>query len=170
MFTIKNIIGIAIILMGFSILFNFSFWRIIWPVLLILIGLSLLFNRMPEYNAAKQESTHENKIEYSAVFSELNKKVISDNFQGGKVDTVFGGGTFDLRDAKIRKGETVTLEVNAVFGGLKVIVPDTWTVNNSVTGVFGAFSNNTNYPKEGKEQGRIILKGGAVFGGGEVTN
>ena len=118
----------------------------------------------------KQEQMKNGGTEYSAVFTTLNKKIVTENFQGGKIDVVFAGGDLDLRNAKIPKGKTVNVEVNAVFGGVKLLVPPTWSVNSSVTGVFGGFENKTKLPASSKEQGRINLTGAAVFGGGSVEN
>ncbi len=158
-----------LILIGLSLMFDVDFWRFIIPLILIVIGLRILF-RTPYSNDFLQEESTETELDYAAVFSGLNKKVVADDFSGGKITTVFGGGEIDLSGAKIQKGETADLEVNAVFGGIKLIVPSTWMVSNSVVGVFGGFANKTGTAKNGKENGRLVVKGTAIFGGGEITN
>lgn len=114
------------------------------------------------------QETHENKLDYATVFSGANKKVVTNDFQGGKISSVFGGMTLDLRNAKIAKNGTVTLEASAVFGGLKIIVPKTWRVDGSLSGVFGGFTNSTVVPD--KPEGTLNVKGSGVFGGGEIVN
>lgn len=169
-FTGRYIFAAILILLGLAALFDINFWRLIWPILLILLGIRILTRDHMHPDMMHTEETYQNDVDESVVFSGIEKKVISDNFQGGKVTAVFGGGTLDLSKAKIPKGKTARLEVSAVFGGFKVIVPSTWLVSSSVVGVLGGFTNGTQIPKEGKETGRLLLKGNAVFGGGEVVN
>ncbi len=168
-FSFKTIIGLIFVVLGLSIIFNFNIGKYLFPAFLIILGISLLFGQYNQNGSGSQQSTL-SSLDETAVFSSVNKKIETNEFKGGKVDVVFGGGEIDLRKAKIVKGETVDLEINAVFGGVKVIVPENWTVNSNVTGVFGGFENETTHPASGKEQGRLNLKGAAVFGGGSVTN
>ncbi len=169
-FSFKTVIGIIFILIGLSIIFNFNIGKYLFPAFLIILGISMLFGSNGLHGMGKQSSTNQAVLNESAAFSSVNKKVETTDFKGGKIDAVFGGGEIDLRKAKIAKGGTVDLEVNAVFGGVKIIVPENWTVNSSVVGVFGGFENETKLPSSGKEQGRLNLKGAAVFGGGSVAN
>lgn len=65
----------------------------------------------------------------------------------------------------------VTLEVNNVFGGTKLVIPSNWDVQNNISAVFGGVEDkrvfNNSIPDSNK---RITLKGSCVFGGLEVTN
>ncbi len=169
-FSFKTIIGIIFVLIGVSIIFNFNIGKYLFPAFLIILGISLLFGHNGPFKSGNQSTSSQSILNESAAFSSVSKKVETNDFKGGKVDTVFGGGEIDLRKAKIAKGGTVDVEVNAVFGGVKIIVPENWTVNSNVVGVFGGFENETKLPSAGKEQGRLNLKGAAVFGGGSVTN
>lgn len=85
-----------------------------------------------------------------------------------KISTFFGGANIDLRDATIAKYGTATLDVSALFGGVKLVVPKEWKVVGNLSGFFGGFSNKTTAPEE--PEGTLILKGSGTFGGGEVTN
>lgn len=169
-FSFKTIIGLLFVLIGLSIIFNFNIGKYLFPAFLIILGVSLLFGHNSQNGMGRQSVSSQATLNESGAFSSVNKKVETNDFKGGKVDVVFGGGEIDLRKAKIAKGETVDIKVNAVFGGVKIIVPDNWTVNSNVTGVFGGFENETKLPASGKEQGRVNLKGAAVFGGGSVSN
>jgi len=64
------------------------------------------------------------------------------------------------------------LELNAVFGGIEAKVPESWSVIMKGAGVFGGFVDSTNQPDPRlyPSPKRLIVKGGAVFGGVEVKN
>lgn len=166
----KTLLGAFFIIWGISIVFDINIGRFIFPLLLIFFGISLLFNYQWNVGDKNSETTQDKSLNYSTAFGSINRKIETDNFRGGKIDIVFGGGEIDLRNAKIKKGETAKLEVNTVFGGIKIRVPENWAVNSSVTGVFGGFENNIKQPASDKEEGRLELKGAAVFGGGEISN
>lgn len=164
--------GLILISFGLGAIAGINVWRYFFPVLLILLGLSIIFNQNRDKSSWQdtmtQSETHDKTFDYSAVFSGVDKKVVTDNFQGGKINAVFGGANIDLRNAKIPKNGKVTLEVSTVFGGVKIIVPKKWAVQGNLTGVFGGFDNSTVNPD--KPEGTLILKGSSVFGGGEIVN
>jgi hypothetical protein len=171
MSTGRLIIGLLFIVFGLGALLSIDIGRFFWPLLLIFVGIRLLWRdsfRVGE--AGEPTASREDFIEYSAVFAPIERKIITNNFTGGKIDVVFGGGVLDLSEAKMRNDQTARLEVNAVFGGLKIIVPPTWNIVSHLTGVAGGFRNMSRSPEKGKEHGHLILKGAAVFGGGEVVN
>jgi len=162
--------GLILILLGVGFLFDFSIWRIIWPLFFIFLGLMILRGG-GEYKRGEEnevEESKEGKLDEEMFFGSINKRIKTEDFGGGRVVVLFGGGTLDLREAKIASEKTVELEVVSIFGGLKIMVPKGWVVSTAVVGVFGGFGNETEI--EGKESGKLRIKGAAVFGGGEVTN
>jgi hypothetical protein len=102
-----------------------------------------------------------------AIFSPLEKEIISEHFAGGKVVMIFAGGEIDLRQVKTTAKE-IDLEVVAIFGGARIVIPKEWSVNTSKnTAIFGGVSNGAE-----KGTGDIVLnlKGAAIFGGLEIGN
>jgi predicted membrane protein len=118
----------------------------------------------------KFEST-ESRLEYAAVFSYFERRITSQNFTGGKLDCVFGGFKIDLTEAQIA-GDQATLEVNAVFGGGEIRVPDTWLISTPQSAaVFGAFTSEVREPvPSATPPKRLQIKGAAVFGGVVIKN
>ncbi len=59
-----------------------------------------------------------------------------------------------------------------VFGGSKIIVPQDWDVKVEVSAVFGGFTDKRiKSPEIERDLSRtLIIKGIAIFGGGELTN
>ena len=101
-----------------------------------------------------------------AVFSGSAKRVTSSGFTGGKAASIFSGMDLDLTHAKM-KGKTAELELVAVFGGLKCIVPKDWHVVTEGAGVIGGFTNHT--AGDGSAS-KLIIRGAAIFGGVEIVN
>ncbi len=83
-----------------------------------------------------------------AVFSSVKRRVEDQDFKGGEVVAVFGEVKIDLRKAGIASGEAV-IEVNAVFAGVDIRVPETWLVVLRGAGIFGAFEDKTIPPRTG---------------------
>ena len=92
------------------------------------------------------------------------------DFTGGHIDAVFSGYEIDLRGA-IMTGDSATLKVSAVFSGVEIRVPETWSVVIDGHGIFGAFVDNTTQPNpQTPGLKRLFVKGDAVFGGVDVKN
>jgi hypothetical protein len=147
-----------------------SLWDL-WPVVLIAFGLIMLFEGTPSWHFGVQTRTGMAMNKESAVFSGGKRVIMDQNFTGAKYDAVFGGFEVNLRKAEIA-GESAVLELNAVFGGIEVKVPESWSVVMKGAGVFGGFVDNTIQPDPRlyPNPKTLIVKGGAVFGGVELKN
>ena len=146
--------------------------RDLWPLLLIAAGLIMLFQRTMHWpgNWLKNDSTP-NSLNETAVFSGGKRTITAPDFRGGEVTAVFGGFELDFRRAGIA-GESAVLEINAVFGGCEIRIPANWSAEVKGAGVFGAFSDETTHPDAAHEREikRLVVQGGAVFGGVVVKN
>lgn len=162
----RIVFGTLIILIGLSMLLDINVLRYFIPLLIIYFGFKIIVGEDKSVIVSGSE-THEDKINRVVIFSGLNNKYISDNFKGGSVVTVFGGGDIDLTDAKTKE-KNIKLDLVAVFGGLKVRVPKKWQVNSEGAGILGAFDNNA--VKEGDAGVLLNVEGVSIFGGVEVTN
>jgi hypothetical protein len=142
----------------------------LWPLILIGLGLMMLFERSSIFQFGTSPTAASGTKE-SAVFSGGKRKITDQNFTGAKFDTVFGGYELDLRKADIA-GEEAVLDLNAVFGGIEAKIPESWSVVMKGTGVFGAFMDSTTQPDPRifPNPKRLVVKGGAVFGGIEIKN
>ncbi len=107
----------------------------------------------------------------AAVFGGGKRRVTTDDFQSAKYDAVFGGFEIDLRGAQIQ-GDSATIEVNAVFGGIEVKVPVNWSVVMQGAGVFGGFVDSSEQPNPALVRNikQLFVRGAAVFGGVEIKN
>jgi predicted membrane protein len=103
------------------------------------------------------------------VFSGAHQNMFSKDFKGGEVVAVFGGCDLNLTQADF-KG-TIILDVVAIFGGVKIIIPPTWEVKSEVTAIFGGLDDKRALmPYNGEERKIVIIKGIALFGGVDIRN
>lgn len=164
------LVGAGAILLGRELGFiDVRLWDL-WPLVLIALGIGMLFGKT-SFMADVRNTDTGNSIRESAVFSGGKRTITTQDFQGGKIDAVFGGYEIDLRQASMT-GPSAQLELNAVFGGIEMKVPHNWNVVSRGTGVFGAFVDNTQHPdpRVCLDIKELVLKGGAVFGGVEIKN
>jgi hypothetical protein len=112
----------------------------------------------------------ERLIREEAVFSSIKRRIISDAFAGGTIQSVFGSVELDLRLAAVPAG-TAAIEVNCVFASVKLTVPSNWRVSMRMAGGFGAIEDKTLPLTRTDVTGpMLILNGNNVFGSVEVVN
>lgn len=177
------LIGLGGILLSINLGFLRMGWGDLWPLILIAVGVLMMTDRLigPHTDWADKFNSHAdwggmfnrrvNRLHESAVFGGGKRVVTDGDFQGGKVDCVFGGFDIDMRGATMLRDSAV-LEVNAVFGGADIKVPASWEVVMKGAGVFGGFTDQTQHPDRGLNPNpkRLIVKGAGVFGGVTIKN
>lgn len=153
--------------------YDFSFWQIFWPSILILAGVLIIFRHQLDRGRGKSNViTGEHVIDEIAIFGGGDRVVTSQEFQGGKVTTIFGGLNYNMLRSKLAPGENY-IDVFCLFGGMKLIVPEGWTVKIRVMSLFGGFSDKHRFkvPESTSEPGsQLIIKGTVIFGGGEIKS
>lgn len=108
------------------------------------------------------------EVDLVATFGPLEYKSTSQAFRGGKVETWFGGGVVDLRDAQLDPAGA-TLEVNALFGGGSFVVPEDWKIETSVIGIGGVGDARPRFERE-ETAPTLRIEGRAIFGGWGVMS
>jgi len=166
-------VGAALYLRDF-LHFDFSFWQLFWPCILIFAGLMIIFRHRVDHSdwIKRGVTTDDSMIDEVAVFGGGDRVVTSQTFKGGKVTTVFGGLNFDMLKAKLAPGDN-HIDVFCLFGGMKLIVPEGWNVKIQVMSLFGGFSDKHRYKRTSlnpDEEGRLIITGTVIFGGGEIKS
>jgi hypothetical protein len=169
---------------------------VIWPVALIAFGSMMLVRPLPlhawperfrvaaarhrhrhRFGHFREDTTGEsfagNHLNEAIVFSSVNRRVETQQFEGGKLDVVFGSIELDLSGASISSpARQAEIEANAVFGGIEITVPRTWKIVMKSTAVFGGCDDKTvpPRPEPGFEPVTLVINGGAVFGGITIRN
>jgi len=152
----------------------------LWPILLLAIGLWMVLKRREpsrlhniQFNVESAQSqwnvNTQDIIDETCAFTSCNKIIHSENFKGGRVTTIFGGAKIDLTKVKMAPGEN-TLEITTIFGGCNLRVPQDWKVLLNVTSIFGGFDDKRFAPFDSSQSsdGILVIKGVAIFGGGEL--
>ena len=154
----------------------------LWPLLLVLIGLYIIFGRKGRMNLHYKKFSEtdpdtsipadidsKDLLESISIFGGGSKIVTSDNFKGGSIVSIFGGSEINLTNSKLAEGEN-SIEVTAVFGGTTLIVPADWNVELDVLPIFGGFGDKrVKDPNKKIQEGRkLLIKGIVIFGGGEI--
>lgn len=120
--------------------------------------------------AGARAGSAQDSVKIDAIFSGADRRVDSQDFTGGEILALFGGVQLDLSRAAMTK-EEIHIEVNAIFGGIEIRVPDSWLVIMRGSGIFGGFNNETHPPpRSGEKQPALIVTGAAVFGGVNIKN
>lgn len=182
--------GVILILVGSLFLVNkfdhlpFHVWSVIWPSILIIVGISILYNhtRRKNYTFSDGKTTvfddgntttvdDADTIDEVSIFSGSEKQITSKNFRGGKITSIFGGSEINLTKAELSTGRN-QLEVFYMFGGSTIIVPPDWDVRIDVVAIFGGFSDKRYHQKvvASDYNKQIVVKGLVIFGGGEIKS
>jgi len=146
-----------------------SFRHVFWPALLIIIGLVLIFGSSKLFRRGDMTlSKGEDFIEEVAVFGGGDRVVNSQAFRGGKIISVFGGSKVDLTKAELAPGH-VEIEIVSIFGGSTLVVPGEWNVKLEVFNIFGGYGDKRVRGQVDFNK-TIVVKGVAIFGGGEIKS
>lgn len=152
-----------------------------WVFSLLLIGFGSLAlikvlegrdYRGPQAGLSPEAISSGNLVNEQAVFGSVKRKVDSADFQGGKLESVFGAISLNLRRAQIASAErSATLEVNAIFGTIELFVPETWRIVVQAAGIFGNVEDKTLANKaSGFEGPSLFITGSAIFGSVEIKD
>lgn len=152
----------------------YSFREVFWPVVFIGIGLLILFKSLGSIRRRGNPKTSGSSIDFIdevAILGGNERKISSKSFKGGQITSILGGSQIYLLDARLAPGENV-IELFTLFGGSTLIVPSDWNVKVEVTSIFGGFSDKRSVieSQEKEDEGVLIIKGIALFGGGELKN
>ncbi|HQQ93895.1 MAG TPA: LiaF-related protein [Bacteroidia bacterium] len=164
----------------------------LWPSLLILLGLFIVFKPRKPYhkwrhyrrcggrhankeNWRTEFSTRESLVDSDEIHSStymggVKKVIISKKFKGGNISNVFGGSEINFMQADM-EAESATLQISQVFGGTKLIVPAHWEIRSELVTIMGSVEDNRSpVPvSPGQQKRTLILSGTTVMGGIEIS-
>ena len=163
--------------------------RFTWPLVLIFLGLVFILrprrrwdcgpgekknpvSGMPPtdpVNNPEENYSKEDFVNATSVFGGTKRNVISKNFKGGDLLSIFGGTELDLTKADING--TAILELITMFGGTKLIIPSNWTVKSEAAVIFGSIEDKRSVtPTTDGSEKILVLKGTVMFGGVDIKN
>ena len=142
--------------------------KLIFPIVILIVGLSLIIKNVSNSSfndeVKKINKTNEVKEEYVATFSSQDVKLDKEKFEGTTINAIFGGVKLDLTDAIIK--EDVVINASAIFGGIKLIVPENVNIKVKSSSIFGGVDNKVKSKKE--EKVTIYVNASCMFGGVDI--
>lgn len=149
-------------------------WSDLWPLAIIAAGLMMIWGSIESRRVAAPVTVDgQTAMNATAIFGGIERRISVRDFRWGRASSVFGGMELDFHNADIEGNEAV-LEVNCIFGGAEIRVPETWRVESRSQTLFGGYTDETrlspaldaNAPP-GKT---LIITGTILFGGVEIKN
>ncbi len=167
-------IGVGLALTAHNLGWLHFRWRDWWPVLLIVVGLSIVMRGFfPRHDTGAAsaphllKTTHGDVLDIDASFSGIKQRNDSTAFKGGRITSTFGGVDVDLSQAVMDSNEA-RLDISARFSGVELRIPRDWLVVVEMRPLFGGVEDKTVPPLAPGP--RLVLRGDVVFGGIEVRN
>ena len=157
-------------------LFGLSFGEMFLPMWLVIIAFMIMNPRklLPRsLNTQNSDLSDENEaIQLVAFMGGGELKYTSRNLKGGDVVAVWGGYEIDFTEADMA-GDSMELNLFCIMGGVEIKVPANWEMEKrGAICIMGGFSNKTRCLAEELELPRkkLIIKGFALMGGGDIKN
>lgn len=164
------LIGIALLLCCQDILNFDMIWKLAFPLILIIIGISFIFKDTFDYKLSKEiKKLNEKKVnsdEYCATFSGQNLKFDGEKFTGTNLTAVFGGIKCDLKNAIIEND--VVINCSSIFGGIEIYVPDNIKVKIKSSSIFGGVDEKKKNIVENNGGYTIYINATCIFGGVDI--
>jgi len=153
-----------------------------WPLVLIFIGAAIISHSLSHprskrkyqdsyahndcFRGTKRNCVQDGYITYNFLFSGTEEIFLEPVFKGGKISAVFGGGNIDFRKTTLPEGET-TLQLDLVFGGINLIIPEEWDVQVRSSAICGAYvdKRSANGPVSDR---KLIVEANCFLGGGDI--
>jgi hypothetical protein len=156
--TVIIAVGVFFLLRTLDVI-DINIWEL-WPVALILVGLSLL-------TSFGRRTSEEDTINSTVIWWGSERRTRSQQFKGGSLTAIMGGIEVDLREANIV--DKAEIAIFALWGGVEVKVPPTWRVRVSGLPLLGGWEDKTTIPLEDGPP-ELIVHVTAIMGGAEITS
>ncbi len=150
-----------------------------WPLGLVLLGLAVVSKalRGGEKSATKKDGALRDetgeafdtspRVGLFALLSTRKVRSASTDFTGGDLSACLGSCELDLTRAEL-SGKAV-IDVFAFWGGIEIVVPETWSVEMRVNPLMGGAEDSTLPPKVPTGE-HLVVRGMAFMGGVDVRN
>jgi predicted membrane protein len=174
----KRVPGFVLILVGaFFLLQHLGYrmftWDTMWPAILIFAGIAMIWGRFDVPKLTPERNASEKTVQAIALFGGVERRIHTSNLTGGSITAMFGGVEMDFRSADI-EGEEAIIFLDAMFGGIELVVPDRWAIVWEGQNIFGGYGDETRPPLPdvpgAPPRKRLVLRGRAVFGGISIKN
>jgi hypothetical protein len=172
--------GAGLILVGVGTGFlgtNLHWWHLsfndLFPFLIIALGVLMIGRAFlgPAWHRRGFGETADGnaRIDAFAMMGLVRRISDSADFRGGSANAIMGACEIDLRRATLAP-EGAMLDCFALWGGIQVAVPESWTVAIEGTPIMGAFEDHRVVQAATGPAQRLVIRGVALMGGVEIRN
>lgn len=152
-------------------------WAAFWPMMLIAFGLHVMWGSFQwgSKPVVSKSSSGDPRttLNEAVVFGGLERRMTSQDFQGGDITAIFGGIELDLTEANMQANEA-TLAITAIFGGVEIRIPPSWQVAFRGAPIFGGVEDKTRTARADDPANpnpkTLVITGAVIFGGLEIKN
>jgi len=152
-------------------------WGDFWPLVVIAAGILIMWGSIGTRKSPRALSPAggdpRTTLNEAVVFGGLERRMTSQDFQGGDITAIFGGIELDLTEANMQ-ADAATLAITAIFGGVEVRVPPTWQVAFRGAPIFGGIEDKTRTSRADNPANpnlkTLVITGAVIFGGLEIKN
>ena len=167
-------LGLYYLLFNLKVITFVLTWSVIWPSLLVLLGLTILYEALiphknkwcgVNFSGDKKKSSDygENNgfVRYDCSFSDENRRFAAEEFSGGDIDLSFGKSELDLSNVR-RVTPNAKLDVDVSFGTFDLIVPKTIRLYIKSDKAFGSIQMNGELNADAQQT--LAIDGDVSFG------
>jgi predicted membrane protein len=168
------LVGVAHLVPSFQIM-GHSSRHLFWPAAIIVAGLAIAFRPRRKNCYPKQvinaHITSDSRLYVDVTFGGRKEIITAKDFKGGEVSVSFGGSEINLSQADFA-GESIVIDCRVAFGGIELVVPSNWEVQNEIRPTFGSIEDERiiHGSKTGEGKKKLILQGSCTFGGIEIKS
>lgn len=169
------VIGAANMIPQFTIMGKPS-RHFVWPAVMILGGIMIALRpkkRRVECYPGMANSVINNNgdLNIDVTFGGRKEVVTSKDFKGGTVSVTFGGTELNLTQADFTT-PSVVIDFRVSFGGVEMIVPSHWEIQNEISPSFGSVDDERTIQTANNNDNKkiLILRGNCSFGSIEIKS
>jgi predicted membrane protein len=138
-----------------------------WPVFIVLFGILIVISRSRRRQRVRIEGLDASgEVTVLSIFGSDNRRILSAEFTGAEIVSMFGDAELDLLDATIRS-QSAVVEVVSVFGDAELRVPAEWDIRIETLAIFGDTIDRRRRQADRDDtttEPELIVTGIAIFG------
>lgn len=163
--TKEKVTNLIVLIIGILLLAACNGYLDLGTVFIGSIGLAIIATGINlVIKTSNNKKTRKTSDKFQAGILGVSETKITGEYKGGNLTAILGGVELDLREAKIKKD--ITINVNAVMGGIDIKVNDNVNVILNTINILGGSESKVSPKKESKVT--IYIEGMCFLGGTEI--